>query len=102
MKREDIGLRELLERVLPLQELPPAERLQVQRALASGIESELERAAFLTLETLEGSGVLRRLPPPGNGGGAAIRFQPRNTFQVITLPLPSRVADDGVAAYPRA
>src|SRR5437899_11452767 len=52
MKREDIGFRELLERVLPLQELPPAERLQVQRALNSGIESELERAAYLTIETL--------------------------------------------------
>jgi diguanylate cyclase (GGDEF)-like protein len=102
MKREDIGFRELLERVLPLQELPPAERLQVQRALNSGIESELERAAFLTLETLEGSGALRRLPPPGNGGGTAIRFQPRDAFKIITLHLPGRVADDGVAAYPRS
>ncbi|TMQ73387.1 MAG: GGDEF domain-containing protein [Candidatus Eisenbacteria bacterium] len=101
MKREDIGFRELLERVLPLQELPPAERLQVQRALNSGIESELERAAYLTIETLEGSGALRRLPPPGNGGGA-IRFQPRDAFQIITLHLPGRVADDGVTAYPRS
>ena len=102
MKREDIGFRELLERVLPLQELPPAERLRVQRALNSGIESELERAAYLTLETLEGSGTLRRLPAPGNGGGGAIRFQPRDAFQVITLQMPGRVADDGLAAYPRS
>jgi diguanylate cyclase (GGDEF)-like protein len=102
MKREDIGFRELLERVLPLQELPPADRLLVQRALGSGIEAELQQAAFLTIEKLEGSGALRRLPAPANGGGVVMRFQPRDAFQVITLHLPGCVESDGMIAYPRS
>ena len=102
MKREDIGFRELLERVLPLQELPPAERLRVQRALSGGIETELQRAALLTIEKLEGLGSLKRLPSPANGGGKVVRYQPRDAFQIITLRLPGRVASDGITAFPRA
>ena len=102
MKREDIGFRELLERVLPLQELPPAERLRVQRALSGGIEAELQRAALLTIERLEGTGSLRRLPGPANGDGRLMRFQPRDAFQIITLHMPGRTASDGIASYSRA
>jgi diguanylate cyclase (GGDEF)-like protein len=102
MKRKDIGFRELLERVLPLQELPPADRLLVQRALTSGVEQQLEHAALQAIEQLEGRGVLRRMPAPPNGGGAVMRFQPRDTFELITLHLPATERDDGVLVCPRS
>lgn len=101
MKRKDIGFRELLERVLPLEALPPADRLLVQRALTSGVEAQLESAALLALEQLEGRGVLKRLPAPGNGGGTTLRFQPRDTFELITVHLPAPERADGVRVVPR-
>ena len=102
MKRKDIGFRELLERVLPLQELPPADRLLVQRALTSGVEEQLEHAALQAIEQLEGSGALRRMPAPPNGGGTVMRFQPRDAFELITLHLPATERDDGVLVCPRS
>jgi diguanylate cyclase (GGDEF)-like protein len=101
MKRQDIGFRDLLERVLPLHELPPPERLRVQRALNSGIESELEHAALLTIETLEGRGALRRLPAAAGNAGT-VRYQPRDGFQVITIERPARPASDGIVVCPRS
>ena len=41
MKRQPIDFRQLLERVLPIEELPTTERLRVQRALRTGIASQL-------------------------------------------------------------
>ena len=108
MKREDIGFRELLERVLPLQELPPAERLQVQRALNSGIESELERAAYLTIETLEGSGAL--LPNKETNYGPTFGFGARyhmtswlagNAIVICLSAVPLRVSVERVRPIPK-
>jgi diguanylate cyclase (GGDEF)-like protein len=102
MKRKDIGFRELLEKVLPVEELPPADRLLVQRALSSGIDTQLQHAAFLALEQLEGSGALRRLPPPSGAGEGVMRYQPRDSFEMITLHLPIPQRTDGVRIVPRS
>lgn len=102
MKQRDIGFRELLERVLPLEELPPADRSRVERALSSGAASEIERAALSTLERLAEGGALRRVPSPANGPGTVLRFQPRDALEMITLHMPGPQTIPGVLAYPRS
>ncbi len=102
MKQRDIGFRELLERVLPLEELPPADRSRVQRALSSGVTREIESAALSTIERLEEGGALRRVPGPPNGHGVVMRFQPRDALELITIDLPRPETPAGVSAYPRA
>jgi diguanylate cyclase (GGDEF)-like protein len=101
MKQQDIGFRELLERVLPLETLTPADRSRVERALSSGITREIENAALTTIERLAEGGALRRVPTP-NGPGTMLRFQPRDTLELITLHLPGPVSLPGVIAYPRS
>ncbi|MGH7732014.1 MAG: diguanylate cyclase [Candidatus Eiseniibacteriota bacterium] len=104
MKQRDIGFRELLERVLPLEELPAADRSRVERALSSGAAAEIERAALSTIERLAEGGALRRVPSPRASGETVIRFQPRNALEIITLhmPGPPSEAMEGVIAYPRS
>ncbi len=102
MKQRDIGFRELLERVLPLEELPAADRSRVERALSSGAAREIERAALSTIERLAEGGALRRVPSPPNGGGTVLRFQPRDALELITLHMPGPATMAGVIAYPRS
>lgn len=103
MKQRDIGFRELLERVLPLEKLSAADQSRVQRALSGGVAREIENAALATMAWLEEGGTLRRVPGPPNGGrGVVMRFQPRDAFELITVHLPRPEAPAGVSAYPRA
>ncbi len=102
MKQRAIDFRELLERLLPLDELPAADRLHVQRALQTGIASQLEQAALLALSRLEHAGALRRLPAAANGGGPVVRFQPRDALDVITVHLPGPSESGGLVLVPRS
>src|SRR5690349_3926391 len=88
VKRKSIEFRELLERLLPLDSLPPASRLEVQRALHSGVTAQIERAALIALRDLERQGTLRRLPSRDNGQGPALRYERRDSFDIITVQLP--------------
>jgi diguanylate cyclase (GGDEF)-like protein len=100
MTQESIGYRELLERVLPLEHLSSPERAQVREALEAGVARRLEAAAMMALERLEGRGALRRLSASRNGR-EIIRYQPRDTFHIITLELPPPTAGDGILTYSR-
>src|SRR5262245_8883341 len=102
MKQRDIGFRELLERVLPLESLTVADRSRVERALSSGVTREIENAALSTIERLAEGGALRRIPSPANGPGVVLRFQPRDTLEMITLHLPGPVTLPGVLFYSRS
>ncbi|HEY6867485.1 MAG TPA: hypothetical protein VI792_09515, partial [Candidatus Eisenbacteria bacterium] len=102
MKQKAIDFRELLERVLPLDELPPASRLDVRRALQDGVVSQLERAALQALSQLEQRGAVTRLPMTVNGGGPVLRYQSRDALDVIAIHLPPARARDGVQEFPRA
>jgi hypothetical protein len=62
VKQQQIGFRDLLERLLPIEELPSVDRLRVRRALHSGIAVEVERAAMRAIDLLEQQGAIRRLP----------------------------------------
>jgi diguanylate cyclase (GGDEF)-like protein len=102
MKQESIDFRQLLERVLPIEKLPPPDRLRVERALQRGLAGELQQAALQALEQLEGQGALHRLAMTQNGRGTIMRFQPRDRFELITLELPGPVMFEGVVLYPRS
>src|SRR5580765_697951 len=62
VKQQAIDFRELLERLLPLHELPLADRVSVQRALRSGVSRQVEEAGMFALRELERAGAVRRLP----------------------------------------
>jgi len=102
MNQKSIGFRELLEGVLPLDQLPPADRFLVQRALQSSIAGRLEAAALHAIDRLEQIGALHRLPPENAEGRQVLRFQPRGRFEIIRWEVPGPDQRDGVFAIPRA
>ena len=102
MKQKSIGFRELLDSVLPLDPLPPADRLLVQRALQSGIAGRLEAAALHVIDRLEQLGELRRLPAGDTPGNRVLRFQLRGRFEIIRWEVPGPEERDGILAIPRA
>ena len=102
MPQEHIDFRSLLERVLPLEALPAAERAQVQRALTTGVSEQIEQAALLALTQLERHGVVSKLPASKNGNSGTVRYQTRDRLDIITLRLPVLEVRDGVRLVPRA
>src|SRR5262249_59600126 len=102
MQRRDIDFRELLERLLPLEELPTADRGAVERALKSGVSDQLQQAAMYAVRQLERIGALKRLPAPQNGGPPALPYQRREGLDVIPIQLPGAAREDGIVVYPRA
>jgi diguanylate cyclase (GGDEF)-like protein len=102
MKQKHIGFRDLLERLLPVDELPPVDRMRVQRALRSGVATEVERAALHAIDLLEQQGSLRRLPAEPSSAGPTVRYQPRGQIDIITLQLPGPRQRDGVVIQPRS
>jgi len=101
VKRKSIDFRELLETLLPLDSLPPASRLEVQRALHSGITAQIERVALLALHELERQGTLRRIRG-FNGEAPALRYESRQSFDIITVQLQVPPRIEGVQAHLRA
>jgi diguanylate cyclase (GGDEF)-like protein len=102
MRQQPIDFRELLERVLPLEQLPAVDRFHVQRALRDGVTREVESAALMAMERLEDRGALRRISSSVSDRGQILSYQPRDSSEVITLELPGPVERDGVLVYPRA
>jgi len=96
MKQQHIGFRDLLERLLPVDELPSVDRLRVQRALRSGIAVEVERAAMRAIDLLEQQGAIKRLPAEMTASAPMVRYQRRDQHDVITLQLPGPSVRDGV------
>lgn len=102
MTQKSIDFHGLLERLLPLEELPPVEPQRVHRALAAGMAAELEDAAFQALAQLERRGAVRRLPATPSDPGPARHRPAGDAFDVITVPLHAPTARAGVLAVPRA
>ena len=101
MRQKAIDFRELLEHLLPLDQLPPADRLRVQRALQTGVTAQLEQAALYALSRLEVLGAVRRVPVPAQGKGM-LRWEARDSLEVITLELPGPREREGLLLVPRA
>ncbi len=102
MKQEYIDFRQLLERLLPLERLPAADRLRVQRALTSGVAQQIEAAAMIALAQLEQLGALRRIPAVANAHGPVVRYQNDVGIDVITVPVPGPREQAGVRIHPRS
>ena len=102
MNQENIGFRDLLERLLPIDELPPSDRRAVQRALNSGSATQIEQATWVALRRLEEIGALTRIESLRNGAVPAARFQARHALRVFTLYLPVATEEGGVRFVPRA
>ena len=101
MRQKAIDFRELIEHLLPLDELPATDRLRVQRALQTGISTQLEQAALYTLSRLEQTGAVRRMPALENGK-RTLRWQTRDALDVITLEMPGSREREGLLVVPRA
>jgi diguanylate cyclase (GGDEF)-like protein len=102
MRQKVIDFRTLLEQVLPLEDLPPTDRLRIRRTLQAGIADQLEDAARYALSRLEESGAMRRLPVRGDAPARQLRWQTRNGMEVVTLPAPVPIGREGVTSAPRA
>jgi diguanylate cyclase (GGDEF)-like protein len=101
MPQKIIDFRELLERVLPLDALAPADRRQIQHVLKTGVAEQIEQAALLAIAQLERKGEMKRLPSRDRSEGV-IRYQPRDGIDVITIQLPQTMRRDGVELVPRS
>ena len=102
VKQKSIDFRELLERLLPLDQLPPVDRQRVQRALHAGVEAQLEQAALFALHQLEQLGALQRIPATRETAPSALRYQSRDGLDIITVQMAGPTAHEGVVAMPRA
>ena len=100
MKQKTVEFRELLERLLPLDELVPMDRFRVRNALRDGVTAQLEQAALYTLARLEQAGAVRRLDVPEDR--SALRYAARDTLDVFTVELPAPRQHEGVQVIPRA
>ena len=101
MKQKSIDFRELLEQLLPLDQLPPPDRLRVHRALATGVGEQIESAALSALGQLERGGTLHRLPAdPAQPG--RLRYRRAGELDVISLHLAGVQTREGFTVYPRA
>ena len=100
MRQKAIDFRELVEHLLPLDELPPDDRHRVRRAVQTGISGQLEQAALYALSRLEETGAVRRLPGEVNGR-RLLRWQTRDALDVITVELPSPGERAGLLIVPR-
>jgi diguanylate cyclase (GGDEF)-like protein len=101
MKRQSLSFRSLLESVLPLDALPPLDRERVQLALAEGDARRIERVALEALGRLAEQGAFERLPDRLEPPDRIVRFQRRDTHEVIALRFAAPALPAGLVALPR-
>ncbi len=100
MLQKAIDFRQLVERLLPLQEMPTSDRQRVQRALETGLSGQLEEAAQYLLSRLEVSGAARRMPADA-AGQRILRWQLRDSLDQIAIELPAPREQEGLLEVPR-
>jgi diguanylate cyclase (GGDEF)-like protein len=100
MLQKAIDFRQLIERLLPLQEMPASDRLRVQRALETGVSAQLDEAAQYLLSRLEVSGAARRLPADADGH-RILRWQLRDSLDQIVIERPGPREQEGLLEVPR-
>ena len=101
VKQKHIDFRELLENLLPLDQLSLADRDSVARALRSGVARQIEDVALLALRQLEQTGAVRRVAAPANGGAPLVSYQSRDRLDVFTLELPGPTRRGAWLVFPR-
>jgi diguanylate cyclase (GGDEF)-like protein len=101
VKHDATDFRELIERVLPLDELPRGGGVQFRRAPWTGVSAEIERAGLLTLEKLGQRDAIGRLGTPGSAGNRAAHHHRRDGPEVATVEISGSREQDGLLLYPR-
>jgi len=102
MQRHSLSFRILLERILPLDRLPPLDRERARAALESGDERKIERVALEALDRLVDLGVFTRLPDRLDPPDRVVRFQREGKSEVVALRFAAPVLPQGLVALPRA
>ncbi len=100
MRREPISFYTFLARILPRAGLSASERNRLERALA-GDPREQERVALSTLARLIEAGVFERLPDRVDGDERVLRFQSRESHEIVALRFAAPRMPEGMAAHPR-
>ena len=102
MRRVAITFRELLERILPLDQLSPGELARIKDALVRDEAGELERLAYQQLLRLVDLGLARPLPERVEAGERAVRFQLTQTLETVSFRYPQPVLGRGIASFSRS
>ncbi len=102
MKRHSLSFRALLERVLPLEALPPLDRERVRAALESDDARRIERVALEALDRLTERGAFQRLPDGLEPPDRIVRFQRNDSHEVIALRFAAPALPPDITALPRA
>src|SRR6187397_2433663 len=102
MKRHPLSFRYLLERVLPLDALPPLDRERARAALLAGDDRRIERVALEALDRLVDLGMFTRLPDRLDPPDRVVRFQREGKSEVVALRFAAPVLPPGLVALPRA
>src|SRR5262249_12396234 len=102
MKRLPVSFREFLERIVPLDDLPPADRGRVLAALASGDAPRIERTALALLERLVALGLYTRAPEQRDGTDRLLRFQRVDGNESVALRVAAPELLPGLVAVPSA
>ncbi|MBN1504286.1 MAG: GGDEF domain-containing protein [Candidatus Eisenbacteria bacterium] len=96
MKKHTLTFRALLEGVLPVHRLSPAEQRDIALALTRGDDSELEELATRSIERLQALGYLKFLGEAVEGEEKVLRYRNLLSSEYITIRLQSRPVSQGV------
>jgi diguanylate cyclase (GGDEF)-like protein len=102
MKRHSLSFRILLERILPLDALPPFDRERARAALEAGDDRRIERVALEALDRLVELRLFTRLPDRLDPPDRVVRFQREGKGEVIALRFAAPSLPPGLVALPRA
>ncbi len=96
MRKHSLTFRALLEGILPVQRLSPAEQRDVALALARGDEAELEELAMRSMERLQSLGFVKFLGESAEGEERVLRYRNQLSSEYITIRVPTRRVREGV------
>ena len=101
MKRQTIPFRELLQRVLPVDRLPPVDQARVARAVESNDPRDLEEVGFEALDRLVDLGYLRLVEEVLRGDEKVRRYRDLTSGNTIAIRLPTGDEDafQGTGTY---
>ena len=100
MKNHSIAFRDLLQRVLPIDKLPPEEQARISHALKKGDSRNLEKLGLEALERLADLGYLRELEEVLQGEEKVRRYRDLTSGNTIALRTPVSDEDDGIYKIP--
>ncbi len=96
MKKKELTFRALLEGVLPLDRLTPAEQKEAAMALGRDDDAELEDLALRAIDRLQHLGFLKCLGESVEGDEKVVRYRNLLSSEYIAVRVPTRKLTNGV------